>query len=128
MEKEFLTAKLTEKFSELTGSEIPLVSPGKDEICDRCGRLYFDGIECEKHSLRKTYKYRFRYYAENWFWSYGGILKVQDYLKNAKPEIFSNEKNKFFIRYFNINTIHEHLYTASGLMHCFSEIQFSVTL
>ncbi|MBR2722967.1 MAG: hypothetical protein IKB77_01440 [Lentisphaeria bacterium] len=128
MEKEFLTARLIEKFSELTETEIPAEAPAKEELCDRCARLYFDGIECEKHSLRRTYKYRLRYYAEDWDFSLGGILKAEAYLRNSKTEIFSNGENQFFVRYFNINTIHEHLYTASGVMHCFSEIQFSVTL
>lgn len=128
METEFLTTKLAEKFSILADVEIPAKIPLHDEIDDYCARLHFDGIEIDDHNLRRSYKFRLRYYAPDWQESNQGINKSENYIRSGKPEIFTDNNNKFYVRYFDIDTIYNNMYTASGVMHCFTEVKFSVTI
>lgn len=128
METQFITSKLTEKFSTLLELEIPLETPMNDELEDDCARLYFDGVETDSKNLRRSYKYRLRYYGENWCKTTNGIDKAENYIRSSAPEVFSNEENKFYVRYLNVNTIHENLYTTSGVMYCYTEVQFSVMI
>ena len=126
MEAEFLTNKLAKKFSKLTKVEVPAQIPPRDEIDDYCARLFFDGIKIDSSSLKHSYKFRLRYYAPDWKESNTGIDDAENYIRSGKPEIFTDGENKFYVRYFDIDTIYHHMYTASGVMHCYTEVAFSV--
>lgn len=128
MDCRFLKEKIAEKISQLLDNEIPVDICDVDNINSSCGRLFYEGTDCDDDKMEKSYKFKFRWYDENWNVPLDKLHTLENFLREAVPEVFTDGVDVFFARYYKIRSSAFDKINISGMTFYCGELNFSIVV
>lgn len=126
MESRFLKEKVAGKISQVIEAEIPVEVYGVDDIRSSCGRIFYEGTEHNDDKMESAYKFKFRWYDENWNVPLDKIHVLENFLREAVPEVFSDGSNEFCVRHYKIRSSGFNQVNISGMSFYCGELNFSI--
>lgn len=126
MECRSIQEKTASIISQVIGTEIPADPINLDNIKSSCGRLFYEGTDCSSEKMETAYKFKFRWYDENWNVPLDKIHSLENYLREAAPEVFSDNSSSFYAKQYKINSSSFSHTNISGMLFYCAELNFSI--
>ena len=126
MNSHFIKEKIAAKISQILDAEIPVDIAELDNINSSYGRLFYEGIKTDSSTMQNFHRFKFRWYDEKWDVGLDRIHLLENTLREAMPETFSDNSNIFHVRYYTINASSFNRENIGGNLFYCAELIFSI--